>query len=1583
MMILVMEEMAVVNNMNHLIKQNKALARKVAFMNFLPGIVNVKLSFYYKAFLLSLCVLFSLPVFAIGGITFSEQFDPTQEIEDMRVKVLGGYVRITRQWDLNSRRWVFNKRWNNIQRLTVLAYKRSNEIYDYTHTIDGRMVFEDGAGNQILRAAWAPAPTDETIDSSEVIWRGRDGSKIYYRSSNSNNFVNSPFINSGNIELTINYKDKNDIAVNFERDSDNFITEIKDHHGNVVISYEWSAKSQSGSRYLLSVTDYMGRKVQYDYGTDGNLKSVTDILGEVWQYKYTDNSLAEQLDPLGRVTKFSFVDQFEITNPDAARMVRTAEKDIKDGKWTGLIKTTEIKPSNSVVETWSNSEGELVKEVIDGQLHRVIEYVKSNVEDGHRHPFYYNEDGREGEITHGDLYCKLIGAPSVTITMSCGVNGFGFGFCTHWTKCATDWIDTYKRDVFSIGGNIGGADAAIRDFKINELKKKNISDPIIPHSPDALNPLSYIKTKIVTDARGNKTTHEYDQWKNEIKVTYPDETSISRTWHSKYAFPLTETNEKGIVTAYEYDQKGNLLALIEAKGTDDQRITRYTYDQYGQLKTITTGESAANNTALATTHYDYDQYGNVTQITDPEGNVTRYSDYDVLGNARTITDARANILPTNNQYTWKTTYDAVGNLLTNRSPYDQGETYTYNKVGDLETITSASGSKVTLVTDSNGQPVTMTDDNGKVTAIEYNKAGQLTKTTDANGNKTQTLYDSQGRLTRTIDGENNNTQFTYVENQLRSIQYPSYKELLEYDDHGRVKQSTQQANNRNYLRKRGYDLQGNVTSATDAQEKNTVYEYDALNRIKKIIDASNAATEFTYDARNNLLQVKDPEGRLTLFTYDKNDFLLSETKDGDQNTPKQRRYSYDQNGNLISSINPEQEKTLYKFDQANRLIETSVYAHKDHAHPIKVISYNIDEKNHLAGWSQGVSNTLPEDVIPTADVIPLSETYTYNNLEQLESVTVNFGSFSKTYSYTYYPNSLKKTYTNPEGVVYTYFYNKNNQLTAVHIPGEGQISWANFDWMMPQTILLPGGQKIALKYDDFQQLTERSLKKANGQTIASAVYEHDLEKNIKKITKSEGVFNYSYDDRYRLVNADSPEGYAANDETFAYDGVGNRTLYTQGTGDTSQSETLSYNLKNQLINTTASTVYSYNANGHTKTQSKNGITTEYIYNHEERLIAVKRNNMVIAEYAYNVHGQRVKKTANGNVTWYLYNENGLSAEYNSAGNLVKEYHFHPQKTWMTDPLFMRTAANDVYYYHNDHLGTPQQVIDAAGQVLWQAQFSAFGKAHISVESIENNLRFPGQYFDVETGLHQNYFRDYDAETGRYVQEDPLGMASSMNYYAYAYQNPLSYTDPTGEIVPVVAAYLRCVLQCMAMDAAANAVFPNPCYTPEQSAKNCAADCANPINWIGGGKPPKMNASSGGSRPPNMSPPGAGRPGAFNEAKRQSGVPTSQSPDRVIPNVDKRGNPQPGSIYEFDIPKPGGGKQTVQIRDDAGGHKFPDDSSQDRGPHFNDPEGNHYDYPSNGKPNGNGSNLNQPSAGSRPGGIPGGRPSGKPGGGCDC
>ncbi len=103
----------------------------------------------------------------------------------------------------------------------------------------------------------------------------------------------------------------------------------------------------------------------------------------------------------------------------------------------------------------------------------------------------------------------------------------------------------------------------------------------------------------------------------------------------------------------------------------------------------------------------------------------------------------------------------------------------------------------------------------------------------------------------------------------------------------------------------------------------------------------------------------------------------------------------------------------------------------------------------------------------------------------------------------------------------------------------------------------------------------------------------------------------------------------------------------------------------------------------------------------------------------------------------------------------------------------------LYYFLNDHLGTPQQPVSIDGELVWQAAYLPFGKAQLLVDTVENNIRFPGQYYDFETGLHYNWHRYYDPETGRYISTDPIGLAGEINLRAYVQNDPINAIDPRG------------------------------------------------------------------------------------------------------------------------------------------------------------------------------------------------------------
>ncbi len=171
--------------------------------------------------------------------------------------------------------------------------------------------------------------------------------------------------------------------------------------------------------------------------------------------------------------------------------------------------------------------------------------------------------------------------------------------------------------------------------------------------------------------------------------------------------------------------------------------------------------------------------------------------------------------------------------------------------------------------------------------------------------------------------------------------------------------------------------------------------------------------------------------------------------------------------------------------------------------------------------------------------------------------------------------------------------------------------------------------------------------------------------------------------------------------------------------------------------------------------------------------------IVESTYYYDPFGRRLWKEVNGVRTYFVYADEGLVAEVDETGNVVKSYGYRPGSSWTTDPLFMKVGGQ-YYFYQNDHLGTPQKLTAVNGAVVWSAKYSSFGDANIdSFSRIVNNLRFPGQYHDQETKLHNNYFRYYNSSSGRYLRKDPIGIMGGVNIFTYVSNNPIGKKDPFG------------------------------------------------------------------------------------------------------------------------------------------------------------------------------------------------------------
>ena len=191
--------------------------------------------------------------------------------------------------------------------------------------------------------------------------------------------------------------------------------------------------------------------------------------------------------------------------------------------------------------------------------------------------------------------------------------------------------------------------------------------------------------------------------------------------------------------------------------------------------------------------------------------------------------------------------------------------------------------------------------------------------------------------------------------------------------------------------------------------------------------------------------------------------------------------------------------------------------------------------------------------------------------------------------------------------------------------------------------------------------------------------------------------------------------------------VGNRTSASNATG------TIVHNLNNELT-TYGELSFDYDDNGNLTQKRAGTAAVNYIYNAANRLIRVEDDltGLIIAEYGYDPFGRRLWKEVDGIRIYFFYSDEGLIAEYDETGVEIRSYGYKPDSTWGTDPLFLKKDGQ-YYWYQNDHLGTPQKLVAQDGTVVWSAQYTAFGEATISVETITKQPALSGAVFRCRNG----------------------------------------------------------------------------------------------------------------------------------------------------------------------------------------------------------------------------------------------------------
>ena len=1181
----------------------------------------------------------------------------TTTIEDLKVKVLGGYVTIARSW--TDGRWYANPTWADLKFTydsldgSVKGIERAGTIYErvsaglYLYKVDQPFYIQQTA------AGWR--------------WYDTKGNWITY---------------DANGHLTA-YGDRNNVQVSFTLDGSGHHAQVIDQLGQPVLSFQYSGDQLTG------VTDRAGRQVRYQY-TGGNLTQVTDVLGNVSTYAYDGNSQLTRLtDQEGHTTTIVY-----------------AQSTPAGGAGGSVVAVAAVGAAASVASTGPTPR--------DYKIARVFTVTDP---EGNTTTYLYDYD-----------------------------------------RIALRYTTTVK---FPGGRTVIGVYDALGRQRQQTVGTRFVST--MTRDGD--------RTEMIADERGLITRTVFDGNWNPILVTYPDGTNVSAVYGSVYSNPLTRADEAGTQTAYQYDAHGNLTQMTEAVGLPEQRVTTYTYDQYGQRLTAT--RKGATSADDATTTYTYDNYGNVQTITDAVGNASAYT-FDVMGNVLTQRDPRNN--------TWTRTYNAMGWLATQTDPLGHGNAYAYDKMGNRTTLTDALNNSTTFAYNRNNWLTSVTDPLNGITQYQYDTEGRKTRGIDPNNVTTIYAYDGDGRLSTVTDGNGNVTRTVYGDNSnalnglVAALVYPTYTEQYKYDQRNRMTQTVQVLDtNTSYATTKGYDGRGNPTSVTDALGRATQYGYDGLNRRTLVTDAIGGVTQYGHDVRDNLTAITDANGHTTHYAFDKANRQTSETRPLGEITA----YAYDANSNLTTRNNAKGEQRRFSYDTANRKTQEQQFGLTGgvlNTTASRTITFGYDARNLLTSYDDGTTHA----------------TYGYDNRGQKTQETVNFGPFARTLQYGYQANGKKASFTYPDNTQVQYTYDTNNQLKTIVTP-QGTIGYNAYQWTAPTQIAAPGVGKL-LSYDALLRPTEIKAQAIGAGTAASPQgnvlmdyhYSYNAVSDILQRQTQDGIYAYAYDNLDRLTVATPPvllQASLSNPnglpmESYTYDGVHNRQSSQHQPG------AWQYNNENQLLGYgqgAGAIAFQYDANGHTVQKMANAQTQNFQYDVAERLIGITDgSNNAIASYYYDPFGRRLTKTIGGSSTYFQYADEGLIAEYDGGGTTQVLYGWQPDGTWGTHPQFKRDLS--VYsFYVNDHLGTPQQLDDATGLPVWKATSEAFGKATIDPSSVRSNaLRLPGQYYDAETGTHYNYYRDYDPTVGRYIQSDPTGLQSGPNRYLYADGTPPVRTDPQGE-----------------------------------------------------------------------------------------------------------------------------------------------------------------------------------------------------------
>jgi len=819
-----------------------------------------------------------------------------------------------------------------------------------------------------------------------------------------------------------------------------------------------------------------------------------------------------------------------------------------------------------------------------------------------------------------------------------------------------------------------------------------------------------------------------------------------------------------VVDVAERDGLLHRLSLRRPSSTSDLLLLAYEYDAAGNL--VRTVNAAGHGHS-----FTYDVASRLVSVSGRKGFRFRYV-YDSLGRCKaSVADDRL--------YGVALNYKIPGRL-TEVTRADLGVwSYEFDAAGQLQQIRDPLGGRQLFVRDGGGRIAFEVDPNGNVTWIDYDKAGAAIARIDPLGYRVTLPEDPNaadpleervaanpaeyeyGRLldaSRIVLPTHQQMQSLPVPADVRaavlhterSAQIPSEFQVRplgalwwplpasgrSFNELGKL---VKQVDEFGRLRHWEYDASGNLAGYRDFDGREWTYDYGTWHLLRQVTNPMGSAVKVSYTTNGEVASHCDAGGTLSQYAYDLKDQLIEVRRGG----VVRDCYTRDAVGNLVAKHGADGRELLrFEIGAGNLRTKRILASGDEHSFAYdKVGRYlEVATKNDVARFAYDPWGNCALETRNGKGLVQR-----YGGWRQPEE-SLFMDRFAVRYRRE---GNDTVVVTDPAGLAHRLRFLKHGLVERRY--GNGSREWAQYN-VSGRCLLRIVHRKDRAAWNRFYHWSgEGELLQIDDSIAGSTRHEYDPAHRLTRRHSGGKSEEYRWD---------------AADNLLAKPGLANLLLGTCN-----------------RLNEVDGFALTYNDRGHIETRQLPTGTVRYAYDSRDLLTRIE-SGQGTWEARYDGLGRRTRKTwAQGQVEYY-WNGNQLFAEVAEDGRL--RIYVYADSLSLTPFLFLDYDSVDSpatsgkrYFVFVDQVAAPCLIENDAGVEVWRAKMEPFGYAHVEPGSaIEFSPRFPGHYFDAETGLNYNRFRYYDPRLGRYLQSDPWGVAGGANVYVYR-SNPLLDVDVRG------------------------------------------------------------------------------------------------------------------------------------------------------------------------------------------------------------